>query len=547
MGAALAGLSTPAAADKGVQIWGFSNASGTELKFEWNNGDQKVTAAPGQMMGGKSCWGNITGTLDKYFEIHVDQSSALVELVAKIDPTFGDAVMTGFSPSSGQVMGNIWPTTYNSQNNPSQVSQSPAGNAGQVQINYGMYSAYKKDSTPIAGHDQAYAYVTPPMGTWMGDLRNASQSAWDAATLKDVVLPGAHDAGMWTLAPPINSGSQILSFLTTLEGLLHFVPGFPIVAKTVEEGAFNAAQNFALTQKDSPTKAMQHGIRYFDYRPAQVLGGLPGFDDADYYHVHNFVPGYSFNSFLNDVGNFLTDSGNEHEIIIVNVKDSGILGTSSSDPSKTGDIFVPLYADSADLSSAQTWITNVLGNQFPDLSPLFIEDFEAVSSKSLGALYNANNRLIFYFGTGYNDSYPQSKSQQEATYGTFDPSNVISALNTALPTCQTDTSNYTVFQLQDTVTDYLASNIGSTHDEIQQALISDNGSALLSTKGMFDNQTYPWALQNLSSCTTMAVMLNDFAGNLLAYNAKTLTNARINGGSVNVPQQGSCSSAKLKQ
>lgn len=536
------GMVNPALAfnKKGVNSFGYiqndfvDNSNGVvEFKWRYDNKSIPVTTSVEKVMDYDTCWSNLK-TSDAEFKIDLVSNSESLNRTAQInaDPISGKGgttIFSGFIPSGStdSVMGNIWKgesSTYQAT-----IFKNDATYA------YGM--SWVGWSTPgnfLNGRDQAYAYATVPMQTWMGDQRAVDSSSWDNATLNDLVLPGAHDAGMWTLAPAINSAQTIVTFLTTI------IPSLPIglggqFEKWLENAAssdvFNFIHNVALTQKDTTSDQLRSGIRYFDFRPAKI--GISGTSlGTDYYHVHAVIPGYNLQNFINDMVNFLEGSGNEHEIVMVNIKDSGI------------DFpFNALYSSSSDLSNATSTIKTMLNNAGYNSDNAFFEtDFSTLYQQKLGDIYSSNKRLIFYFGTGYNDSYPSDAKG----YNTLDPQNLINQLNTVVDTCTGSAGNYTVFQLQDTSTDWLfpgeilSGEVGN--------MVQLDGSPLLATKGYFDSATYPWVLSNISNCKNMAVTINDFAGNFLALNAKRMMAFKL-GMAGKAPQLAaqSCSGDGLKQ
>lgn len=522
--ALIAWAGTSAIADKGIQVWGFKTVSAPALKFKWedthNLRDRTLEAYPSdknRFLGGDTCWSNVT-SIDSSFKIKLENPSGgtvLSEAVAQVNSVIGHSTLTGFNTGSGEtVMGNIWDQP---DGNPTQSTRFFEDD--NLVLAYGFYNAGAKGDTPIQGHDQAYAYLTPSAQTWMGDIRAVDPATFDAATLGSVSFPGAHDAGMFTLASGIDSASDLSRYFNDITTLIpgNWILGY--LEGLAGKAIISAVQNFALTQKDTSADALKAGVRFFDYRPGTPVAQIPGLGKDSYYHVHAVVPGYNFASFLGDVSTFLNDSANPHEIVIVNVKSSGIIPA----------VFTPLYDSDTPpengYADAETWIT--ANADFGDLSPLYVSDYADLSGLTLGEIYAANNRLIFFFGTGYNDSYPQNVPDDQNPYDTWDVSNVMGALADTLPSCQDDTGNFTVFQLQDTASSAAIQDWTNEANVLGNATASGNGSVLLATKGMWDYNTYNWAVGNLGSCKTMSVMLNDFAGNLLAYNAKTITAARM--------------------
>ena len=518
LAAALICTATFATADKGVQAWGYNLASDAILKFKWDDHHEIEKVVDYNQMFGNACWSDLDST-DSYFKIKVEKSSnedRIVEFDAKVDSVDGHSTLVWKNPPSGEnVMGNIWDQPDGGP------TQSTVFLQNNLVLARGFYNAGSKGDTFLQGHDQSYAYLTPPVNNWMTELALADPAAFDAATLDQFSLPGAHDSGMWRLANGIDTPTSFVAFLTGLgTGLPPWLDEIiSILLGLGDEPALNAAQASSLTQKDTPAIALKSGIRFFDFRPGISVKAYPGLPTDDYFHIHNFIPGDSFTSFLQDVTGFLNE--NPGEFVIVNVKDSGM----------TTSLFTPLFDDDtspADLGSAMQWIEGAIAENKGSLNPLYVTEYSQISSITMADLFGQQNRLIFYFGTDFNDSYPQGVPDDRNPYDTWDVTNVYNALEDTLPVCRSGNETFTVFQLQDTATAAAAQSFKEYNNIWINSGTSANGSLLLSTKGMWDNQTYPLMVEQLHTCKGMSVMLNDFAGNLLAWNAKTITAQRMN-------------------
>ena len=304
----------------------------------------------------------------------------------------------------------------------------------------------------------------------MGDLLNSNPALGDAP-FHVFALPGAHDAGTFSTAM------------------------YPVMEQnTVFMSALN---NIAVTQKDDITDMLNLGVRYFDFRPGYTYDNIaPGI-----YHQHNFIPGYDYPGFLCDVLTWLW--GNPSEIVVVSLNFQGF----------AQDSMKPSVANlNQDLAKAvQDTQTQTI--QHGDASAL---------SQTLNELLASNTRLIFLNQIGSATDAEKYDSYTDA-YKTTDVNVILKALSVMESTPQNGAA-YTVLQLQGTANgtkDGIAKSIATT---------SDASSPLMSTKAMFDKQTYPWLQANVAtqfSPDYLLVFLNDFVDNALACHAQAITLQRL--------------------
>jgi len=256
--------------------------------------------------------------------------------------------------------------------------------------------------------------------------------------------------------------------------------------------------NFAFTQKDNITTMLNLGIRYFDFRPGYCAPLYTG----NLYHQHNFIPGYSYSSFLQDILRWL--NANPTEIVVVSLNFQGFLSTSMQPTQSTLNTY---------LTNAQTatGTTGILTGNKDDLSRTYSD------------LCSSNTRLIFLNQIGASDDATKYDSYDSSVYQTTDVDNVIGALN-GMSASNQSSYDYTVLQLQATA----EATGGGIFSNI--ATLSDATSVILSTKAMFDHQTYTWLRQNVANNFTFdktIVFLNDFGDNALADIAMDITRQRI--------------------
>ena len=365
-------------------------------------------------------------------------------------------------------------------------------------VSYGFYDADSAMVGALTNQDQFYVYATRDLSTWMGDLAKEAGGDYDFQCL---AVPGAHDAGMFdpTILTTIAGSAAFL-------GLLGKALGFAISALSTPT-VIRAAINFAFTQKDTVTNMLNLGIRYFDFRPGYCYASIAtGTLTTTLYHQHNFVPGYPYQSFLEDVLNWL--KAHPTEIVIINLNNQNFFSESMSPTAAELDQVL------SDAQAATGTQQSIVPGSFDDIGT-YREMLAA--NKQLIFL----NQMDFPTDTAKWDSYDGNGYLYEST----DVNNVLAALKSMNPVNK-PAQSYTVLQLQGTATG--ASGIG---DVSKAFTLSDASSPLMSTKPGFDNKTYPWLLANLNTIAPvedgLVVFLNDFADNALTNVAIEVNKQRL--------------------
>jgi hypothetical protein len=353
-------------------------------------------------------------------------------------------------------------------------------------LSYGFYDA-GPGLGGLTNQDQSYVYVTPPVSRWMGDLL-AANPALGNAPFHVFALPGVHDAGTFSTAMYAVM-EQSNSFINALNNW---------IGATLSPSAVNRAiANMAVTQKDNTVNQLNLGARYIDFRPGYTYDNIA----AGIYHEHNFIPGYDYPSFLCDVLAWL--SGNPSEIVVVSLNFQGF----------AQDTMKPSVANLNQGIAAAVQQTGTQNIQMGDASAL---------DQTVADLLASNTRLIFLNQIGSATDADKYDSYTDA-YTTTDVSVILNALSVMQSTPQNGAA-YTVLQLQGTA--------NGTGGGIFKAIAtsSDASSPLMSTKALFDNQTYPWLQANVASQFSpeyLVVLLNDFVDNALACYAKDITLQRL--------------------
>ena len=379
----------------------------------------------------------------------------------------------------------------------SNMLKTPSIITGDYSISYGFY-----DSGPgfgsLTDQDQFYMYATANRSNWMGNSNPSIKNA----PLNRFVLPGAHDAGMFD---PSSVQHLLASndFKNILSGAA--VLGTAVIDALSSDQVLRIVINLAFTQKDTIVYMLNLGIRYFDFRPGYSI------DDPNQtgklYHQHNFIPGYGFEPFIQDICQWLHN--NPSEIVVVALGHSGFnQDYMKADPETLWNI-INQYSTATNIG---------IGNK----RDLFT---------SYSDLIQANKRLIVLGQYGFNNVSPDPNTgpildavkydSYTDAYQTTDVNVIINALNNMGQDGQNGV-DYTVLQLQGTA----SGTGGGIFDSV--ATLSNASSPLLSTKAQFDNKTYPWIQSNGTrfSNDQLLVCLNDFADNALTEYCIDLTRRR---------------------
>jgi hypothetical protein len=353
-------------------------------------------------------------------------------------------------------------------------------------VSYGFYDA-GSGADGMTNRDQCYVYATPSYESWMKDF--------SGQPLSSLVLPGAHDAGMFdtsTLDAVLNSSEAeaLFDMLGLLGPALHYVSAG--VARTV-------LVNLAFTQKDTTTTMLDLGIRYFDVRPGYLTAPLNQVR-SDLYHQHNFVPGASFEAMLVDIFRWLV--AHPTEVVVLTVGAAGFADPAQMTPD------APTLANYVQAAQRTVGSTFTIGG----LNSL---------SQSVGDLARGGTQLVLL--DRVHSTIDVYDSYSDAAYQTLDVTSIINAL-AGMTGEEQQKHDYTVLQLQGTASG-TSQGIASQIPPKSYA-----ASPLMATKGAFDSATYPWALQHVPTNLgkgKLLVLLNDYADNALVDCAIQLSTARL--------------------
>lgn len=408
---------------------------------------------------------------------------------------------------SGQTVGTqfweIAPSTgsMDTSNGPYNMMQQTgtSNSTGNWALSYGFYDSGSGYSG-LSNQDQSWVYLTPDMSNWMGDLVQQHPQI-GAGPLSAFVLPGAHDAGMYdtTAIESLSDLATVLGAVVAAVGTLTLGIIVPFLGPLLQilETANNlllckALQNFSVTQVNPPAIALDMGVRYFDFRPGYCCEGVPL---SGIYHQHAFIPGATYQDFLEGVFGWLLN--NPSEVVVISANFQGFAQTSMQPSVATLQQVVNAAQQSAGAQNIKTGGPADLVRSYNDL---------------------AHDKMQVIFLNQIDDNpddpnnVPKYDSYAPAAYATTQVGPILQALAGMNQAGQAG-STYTVMQLQGT---------SQSASGVAPAVISDDswsGSSLMMTKAQFDSATYPWLIQNLRNnlgSNQLIVLLNDFCDNALA-------------------------------
>lgn len=381
-------------------------------------------------------------------------------------------------------------------------------------LSFGFYDSGSGYSG-LTNQDQAWVYLTPNVSNWMTRLVRQYPSIGNAP-FSTFILPGAHDAGSYDVSAieGLANLATVISEVVSAVGLgpLSLVcPFLPAILAELEDAANEmlqkALQNFSMTQANNVTLMLDMGVRYFDFRPGYCCSGLSTFL-TNIYHQHGFIPGATYQSFLEQL--FVWLATNPREIAVVSANFQGFAQPSMQPSVATLQGIVT----AAQTAAAQT-VSAASAIQLGGPQNL---------SNTYNQLISANQRLIFL--NQIDPTAPLHSTNNTIKYDSYSPTayatitvgpilDALAAMNTAGQAG----ADYTVLQLQGTA---------STASGVAEAVMTDDswsGSPLMMTKAAFDSATYPWVANNLRAnlgSGQLIVLLNDFADNALAVYAATI-------------------------
>lgn len=150
----------------------------------------------------------------------------------------------------------------------------------------------------IPFYDETFFFGQDWMGSLSGDLK-----------LKDVCMPGTHDAGMYKIHESIRGKMEKVGIFLNINNYITNSEKFDVVEKV---------EDFVLTQELSIGGQLARGVRYFDLRVKffdKINLYVNGIEIDDICLVHG-LPGPSFNEVLSDIKSFM-ESGSKETLTLM--------------------------------------------------------------------------------------------------------------------------------------------------------------------------------------------------------------------------------------
>ena len=323
--------------------------------------------------------------------------------------------------------------------------------------------------------------------------------------INELVLPGAHDAGMWKI-----DSKFLAEAISGLIPIVYFTTWLPVIGWIIATiGGVATAYlptilyNFAVTQKDRPYDLLRMGIRHFDFRPAKFISLF-----NQVVHVHGVIPGGSLDDFLNDVNKFLIE--NPTEVVFIEIKADGI------------DSKIATFLSKIELERIAHQKISVGVQVYEG------DEITCLNSKRWNDL-KSKGRAVFLYKpksiTSYND--------QDYGASMTDPSHVEKAVVNFLP--KINNSEFNLIQCQNTASNFFVDHWSSfvKHPSwVNDIALSDTGSLLADTKALFDSVLYPRlssvnTREQLKSHNGLVAVINDFADIALVDLSIALTKTRL--------------------
>ncbi|KAM0791848.1 hypothetical protein ACM66B_004105 [Microbotryomycetes sp. NB124-2] len=402
------------------------------------------------------------------------------------------------------------------------TAESTAIFAEQGVISYGFHDAGS------ARRNQLYAYVTPRLENWLGDLIG-NDPAWNKVSFCKLALPGSHDAGMYgplhggliALIQEGHFGHALKSGLITniaspvVRGLVDLLESFKLSPNRV-------LANMALTQKDTIESQLRIGVRFFDFRPGWCFHDVIHTQREKLYHQHAIVPGCTYESFLTSVLNFLAT--HPKEIVVVELKDDGFAIKSDRYHEDKLVVYtmVPTEEELAqDMQRAREATTA------PGARDIVVGDASDMA-KSIGEIIGSNRRLLLIDRVHHPEQWQRNDSYDHVAYNTDEPAPIIAALEKTLAEsskpepaqAEGKAPRGCIYQLQGTPTSDLM-------DDLKASLTySDSSSLLTYIKPKMDRVTYPWLATHDFHEPGNIVLLQDFVEGVLVEHAIDISRRR---------------------
>lgn len=359
-----------------------------------------------------------------------------------------------------------------------------------VAFSVGFYQPPNSMHVPAGNQLSLYVYATPLRTGWMG----AASSLMADAPLQSWILPGAHDAGAYTVDDSMAPLAQTLAaagFAQPHEGLA----------------------NLLLRQKDSIYGQLQQGIRYLDFHPGYavdyqdpattavvshaiqdaVLRGRPMASpdvavSKTIVNQRGVLSGARLADSLDEILKFLQQY--PQEVVVLNFNRNGTLASAAAPPADA------LAREVNDALQRAKWAT-------PTERPITAGDAGELT-KSHSFLVQANRRLIV-------TSFDGRNAQEHATMWTATHSRLQELQRSIAPSAIAAPRQNPVHAANLVRID---ANLPETRDVLYAAFSGDAlSSQAHGIKPAMDRVMYAWldAARPLHDLTGLRVVMNDFA------------------------------------
>jgi hypothetical protein len=360
-------------------------------------------------------------------------------------------------------------------------------------LSFGLYDSDAAIVSGLPNQHQVWACLTQNQSNWQTRLLKDESLKTKTIKLKNMVLPGSHDAGMY-------------------------------LTRAYEP----KISNFANTQKDDTKHQLILGARFFDFRPGKLrrefaevlvnkipdeMFGIPldliqkigksslqlMFNQyvGELRHIHAFIPGATFEEFIQQIVDFLVE--NSQEFVVVKISNSGFLAG---------------CVDELSNRELLEKVKSVIG-----LRKLKVGDKETLN-KSVCSL--GEERLVILF---QNDMQIES-SYSDSDYEHYEANYIITALTRTMEKAVNSKGSKDLIDLQVQLTP--TNSKGAKWRGGLGANIAT--SPLLATKSRTDMESYPWLLDNLKGLDNtypLICIINDFYDNGLTEIAYLINKERL--------------------
>ena len=406
-------------------------------------------------------------------------------------------------------------------------------------VNYGFYDAGPGYLT-LTNRNQVYVHVGKNHSNWMGRLieeyNNYGEKSTKEILIKDLVLSGSHDAGMYVDLPK-DEDLFVRGIILGIGGITALAAGViplvgalitPLIAIVTCAGALTISaqritRNLGVTQKENITNQLANGVRYFDIRPGyNILDNAPqtwkiiedifpkvgkdflehglkkikkdlidamneiSYSDRPVTHLHHILPGARLKDMISEMIEFLHK--NPNEIVVISIVSSGIAqGLEYEIKDKDGKVIQEVNLKKKFVAPPKV-IDDIITKQLKygikrlniisdnSIGNEISQDFESwleFSHEKISDLIENDTRLI----VGYDIESSRYSSYSDDPYATADPNILKVELQKVIDMTESDANkdslpNISMLSGQGTVNSRAANNMAKHYVQAIMALTS---------------------------------------------------------------------------